>query len=97
MVDSLAPGCCGRVLKSEYPFGRCPVQFGIVAMMKGRRPMEVAGWVVFTGLVLMKMARGAVRVSALAIVMMMMAVAVAVALGCGRRVVVTECGARGGG
>lgn len=59
--------------------------------------MEVAGWVVFTGLVLVKMARGAVRVSALAIVMMMMAVAVAVALGCGRRVVVTECGARGGG
>lgn len=59
--------------------------------------MEVARWMVFTGLVLVKMARGAVRVPALATVVMMMAVAMAVALGCGRRVVVTEGGARGGG
>lgn len=57
--------------------------------------MEVTGWVVFTGLVLVKMARGAVRVSALATVVMMMAVAMA--LGCGSRVMVTEGGARGGG
>lgn len=57
--------------------------------------MEVARWVVFTGLMLVKMAGGAVRVSALATVVLIMAVAVA--LGRGSRVVVTEGGARGGG
>lgn len=32
-IDSLAPGCSGRVLKSEHPLGRYPVQLGIVAMV----------------------------------------------------------------